>query len=73
MTSASRFELAPDTRIHLLQGDSRTAPPAELVVADNEVSRSHCRVELRNGEALVTDLGSTNGAYVNGERRCRRG
>jgi serine phosphatase RsbU (regulator of sigma subunit) len=89
MTSASRFEPARDTRIHLLQplmGDSpvqrcvidgaglvigRTAPPAELVVADNEVSRSHCRVELRNGEALVTDLGSTNGTYVNGERIAR--
>ena len=42
--------------------------PADLIVADSEVSRSHCRVELRNGKALVTDLGSTNGTYVNGER-----
>ncbi|HWE47069.1 MAG TPA: SpoIIE family protein phosphatase [Caulobacteraceae bacterium] len=44
------------------------AAPADLVVPDSEVSRSHCRVELRNGEALVTDLGSTNGTYLNGER-----
>ena len=85
MTVARHLEIAPDTRIHLLQPLASTAaeqrqvidgagfvigrlPPAELVVADSEVSRSHCRVDLRNGEAWVSDLGSTNGTYVNGER-----
>lgn len=29
------------------------------------VSREHCRIELRNGTALVRDLGSSNGTFVN--------
>lgn len=36
-----------------------------LVVAEESVSRSHCRVELSlDGQALVTDLDSSNGTWV---------
>jgi hypothetical protein len=40
------------------------SPDVDLMVPDTGVSRSHCRIE---GDVL-TDLGSTNGTYVNGRR-----
>ncbi len=45
----------------------RTAP-ADVVLADGKVSRSHCLVELKEGLVLVSDLNSTNGTYVDGEK-----
>jgi len=42
--------------------------PAEIVFADKRISRRHCEVEIKNGEMLVTDLQSTNGTFVDGER-----
>lgn len=45
----------------------RTAP-ADVVIADSEVSRSHCMVALVNGELLVSDLNSTNGTFIDGNR-----
>lgn len=46
------------------------APPADLVLHDPQVSRSHCRVDIALEQALVTDLDSTNGTFVNDERVC---
>ncbi len=40
----------------------------DLVLASPEVSRAHCSLALRDGRAVVTDLGSTNGTIVDGER-----
>lgn len=42
--------------------------PAEVVLIDKLVSRRHCRVELRNDELIVVDLGSTNGTFVDNEK-----
>ena len=42
--------------------------PANVVVADALVSRRHCRAELVMGELFVTDLGSSNGTFVGGNR-----
>ena len=39
-----------------------------LVLASPDVSRRHCRVELKDGEVYATDLNSTNGTYVDGKR-----
>lgn len=39
-----------------------------LVLQSLDVSRRHCRVELRGAELIVTDLNSTNGTYVDGNR-----
>jgi pSer/pThr/pTyr-binding forkhead associated (FHA) protein len=36
-----------------------------MVVDDPEVSRKHARIEPRGEGAVVTDLGSTNGTFVN--------
>lgn len=40
----------------------------DLVLAASEVSRSHCSITLRDGRAVVTDSGSTNGTLVDGVR-----
>ncbi len=45
--------------------------PADLVVADSQISRVHCRVTQVLGEIFVTDLGSSNGTMVDGERIAR--
>jgi serine phosphatase RsbU (regulator of sigma subunit) len=42
--------------------------PADLVLADSEVSRAHCRLDLLGEELLVADLGSTNGTFIDGKR-----
>jgi phosphoserine phosphatase RsbU/P len=39
-----------------------------LVVADAELSRRHARFTLANGAAVVEDLRSTNGTFVEGKR-----
>ena len=42
--------------------------PANLVLPDAEISRAHCRIEPSGDDVLVTDLGSTNGTYIDGRR-----
>ena len=43
-------------------------PPADIVLPDSEVSRSHCFIALERGELVVSDLRSTNGTFVDGQR-----
>ncbi|MGC9270331.1 FHA domain-containing protein [Acidiphilium sp.] len=45
----------------------RTAP-CHLILPDREISRRHCRIDLRNGAAYLSDLNSSNGTFVNGRR-----
>lgn len=40
----------------------------DIQLPDSEVSRRHAMLEIRGEEATVTDLGSTNGTYVEGVR-----
>jgi serine phosphatase RsbU (regulator of sigma subunit) len=42
--------------------------PADIVLADSEVSRTHCRLVLENDTLTVTDLNSTNGTFIDGVR-----
>lgn len=42
--------------------------PADVILPDARVSRTHCLVELADDHLRVSDLNSTNGTYVNGER-----
>jgi pSer/pThr/pTyr-binding forkhead associated (FHA) protein len=44
------------------------APGCKINVEDTYVSQLHARVFLRNGQAMIEDLGSTNGTYHNGKR-----
>jgi hypothetical protein len=40
----------------------------DVIVPDEQVSRRHAEIEERNGALVVTDLGSSNGTFVNGTR-----
>lgn len=44
------------------------ARPAHLLLPDGLVSRSHCQIEVVGDAVRVTDLGSTNGTYIDGRR-----
>jgi hypothetical protein len=60
--AAERIPLWPGT---ILIG---RVPPADILLRDAAVSRAHCRIELAADEVRVTDLRSTNGTFVDGER-----
>ncbi|HWY85870.1 MAG TPA: FHA domain-containing protein [Gemmataceae bacterium] len=40
----------------------------DLRVNDEDVSRHHCLIRVRGQEATLSDLGSSNGTFVNGKR-----
>ena len=40
----------------------------DLILDDPQVSRHHCQLKLQYGAYSLTDMGSTNGSYVNGQR-----
>jgi len=42
--------------------------PADIVLPHRSISREHCIIGLANDELLVTDLNSTNGTFIDGER-----
>jgi pSer/pThr/pTyr-binding forkhead associated (FHA) protein len=62
----------PEKTFRILPGNERTigrATGADFIVDAALVSRVHCRLTaLAGGELEITDLESTNGTYVNGER-----
>lgn len=43
-------------------------PAAKLRIPMAAVSRKHCQLKIDDDELVVTDLGSSNGTYVNGRR-----
>lgn len=40
----------------------------QVILPRGNVSKQHCKVEYRGGEFRLSDIGSTNGTYVNGRR-----
>jgi S-DNA-T family DNA segregation ATPase FtsK/SpoIIIE len=40
----------------------------DIVIEDSKVSRSHCVLEVHGLAALVVDLDSANGTFVNGKK-----
>ena len=42
--------------------------PVDIFLAHPSVSREHCLIGLANDELFVTDLNSTNGTFVDGQR-----
>lgn len=40
----------------------------ELRIPTQDVSRKHCEIECADDEAIVRDLGSSNGTFINGKR-----
>ncbi|MFH2007586.1 MAG: sigma 54-interacting transcriptional regulator [bacterium] len=43
-------------------------PESSWLLADERLSKLHARFQLQGGRILVSDLGSTNGTFLNGER-----
>jgi DNA-binding NtrC family response regulator/pSer/pThr/pTyr-binding forkhead associated (FHA) protein len=43
------------------------SPGADLQLVDGKVSREHCRIDATGPRAMIEDLASQNGTYVNGE------
>jgi pSer/pThr/pTyr-binding forkhead associated (FHA) protein len=39
-----------------------------VLLPDPQVSRKHAAIRLEDGTAVIEDLGSTNGTFVNGEQ-----
>jgi ABC transport system ATP-binding/permease protein len=62
----------PERTFRLLTGSVRTigrATGADFILDEALVSRVHCRLKvLPDGQLEVSDLESTNGTYVNGQR-----
>lgn len=46
-------------------------PGNHLVIRDNRVSRSHCRIIVERGDHVLEDTASTHGVFVNGQRVAR--
>jgi hypothetical protein len=72
---AARFSLqtvegVPPDGVYSIAGRVRIgrSEEGEIVLVDPSVSRSHAVVELDSRGAIVRDLHSTNGTYVNGRR-----
>ena len=43
-------------------------PENDIVITDAIVSRKHCFITSEGEVVILTDLGSTNGTYVNGKK-----
>ena len=41
---------------------------ADIVIDDQRVSRKHCKIALTDGRYVLTDLGSSNGTFINGQK-----
>jgi FHA domain-containing protein len=60
----------PPNGVYSIQEKTRIgrSEESEILLVDPSVSRTHAVVEIEAGGAVVRDLGSTNGTFVNGRR-----
>jgi diguanylate cyclase (GGDEF)-like protein len=47
------------------------AEDVDIRINDTRISRHHFKIVTSSGEAIIEDLGSTNGTYINGQREQR--
>jgi predicted Zn finger-like uncharacterized protein len=57
-------QVFPVTKPKLLLGRS----DGDIILEDPEISRKHCAIEVHGTSAVLADLGSTNGTFVDDER-----
>ncbi len=60
----SRFSVVPDRGIEIGRSEGVAVSLPDVL----SVSRRHARLEYRDGQVVLEDLGSTNGTFVNGHR-----
>ncbi|HLW56279.1 MAG TPA: FHA domain-containing protein [Bacteriovoracaceae bacterium] len=56
---------------HLLKTDTATigrSSQCDIVINHESMSRKHCLIEVEDGKIYITDLGSTNGVTIDGQR-----
>lgn len=84
VTSIEKFEDICDRRAYILflsgplQGKLHCLEKKQTIIGrsddvdiqinDTRISRHHFRINVVEGEAVIEDIGSTNGTYVNGQR-----
>ena len=80
VATARRPGTAGGRNVRLVSGDGRTYPlaigstvigrgdQANLRLPDVGISRRHARLDFDGAQVVLTDLGSTNGTMVNGQR-----
>jgi pSer/pThr/pTyr-binding forkhead associated (FHA) protein len=73
MTTTERVPslIDPTGREHPLTGDTVTIGRAignDIVITSKRISREHARVRREGWRAILEDLGSTNGTFLNDER-----
>jgi pSer/pThr/pTyr-binding forkhead associated (FHA) protein len=44
------------------------SPKCDIVIPHEGMSRQHCQIDVQGGEIYITDLGSTNGVLIDGQR-----
>ncbi|HYL26643.1 MAG TPA: FhaA domain-containing protein [Candidatus Nitrosotalea sp.] len=68
--SLRTLEGVPPNGVYALERTSTIGRSEEstIVLLDPGVSRAHAVIEIGRGPAVVRDLGSTNGTFVNGRR-----
>jgi len=66
-------ERGPRAGLSFVLGEGETTagrdPESDIFLEDITVSRRHCKFVVEADVLRVVDMGSTNGTYVNGERR----
>jgi pSer/pThr/pTyr-binding forkhead associated (FHA) protein len=68
---ATSFLKISGTRVVRLEQDDIVigrGGTAAIVITDNSVSREHCRLRRVEDTIIITDLDSSNGTFINGER-----
>jgi DNA-binding response OmpR family regulator len=70
-TEGVPFFRDPTGREHLLSSETLVigrAVESDIVITSRRVSREHARVHREGRRTVLSDLGSTNGTFLNGER-----
>jgi diguanylate cyclase (GGDEF)-like protein len=58
-------------KMYLLEDEETVigrSPDTDICINDSRISRNHVSITLKGGRAIIEDLGSTNGTFVNGTR-----
>lgn len=70
-SESTPFFRDPAGREHLLSGEITSigrAVESDIVITSRRVSREHARVQRQGRRMMLTDLGSSNGTFLNEER-----